>query len=339
MAPSTAHDPLRPARLAEFTGQPDVVTELGIILTGAASRDELPPHILLAGPPGLGKTTLANIIATETHLPILTTSGPAIDKPADLVGLLVAMTRPSVVFIDEIHRLPLPVQEILYTAMEDGRVDIVVGEGTAKARAIPMPLEPFVLVGATTRAGQLGGPLRDRFGYTARLNTYDVPTLARIVARSAGLLQMDLTEQAATVIASRSRGTPRVANTWLRRVRDYAAHTGRTGVDADLAAQALDLFGIDSAGLDKVDRALLTALVTKFGGGPVGLNVLAATINEEPSTLEEVHEPHLMRSGLLDRTRSGRRATAATYRHLGHPVPPGIDQASSRPTLTGLVDG
>jgi Holliday junction DNA helicase RuvB len=269
----------------------------------------------------LGKTTLAGIVANELGLPMVATSGPAVDNPADLAGLLVSLDRPTVVFIDEIHRLKPNVEEMLYTAMEDGRIDILVGEGPGRARAIPMVLEPFVLVGATTRAGMLGGPLRDRFGYIGRLELYGTDTLASIVSRSAALLRVDLTPDAAAIIASRSRGTPRVANKWLRRVRDVADSRALNAIDVDVAAEALELFGVDDVGLDKLDRRILTTLVTAFNGGPVGLNTLAAAVNEEPGTLEEVHEPYLMRVGLINRTPRGRMATAAAYTRLGRPVP------------------
>lgn len=318
----SGHDPLRPQTLAEFGGQPGLVTELSYVLAGARAREELAPHVLLAGPPGLGKTTLAGIIANELDLPLVATSGPAVEKPGDLAGLLVSLTAPSVVFIDEIHRLAPTVEEMLYTAMEDGRIDILIGDGPGSSRAIPMTLEPFVLVGATTRAGMLGGPLRDRFGYIGRLELYDTETLAAIVTRSADLLGANLTPQAALAVASRSRGTPRIANKWLRRVRDVADSSGAGAhIDGPLAESALAVFGVDELGLDKVDRTILTTLVTSFNGGPVGVSTLAAAVNEEVGTLEEMHEPYLMRVGLINRTPRGRMATAATYTHLGLTVP------------------
>jgi len=314
-------DPLRPATLAEFTGQDDTVRELSIVLAGASSRQENPPHVLLSGPPGLGKTTLASIIAHEAGLPLVLTSAPMLDKPGDLVSLLVSLDRPSVVFVDEIHRLPRPVEETLYSAMEDGRVDIVLAEGTARAKTISMPLAHLTLVGATTNAGALGAPFRDRFGYIARLRPYDTPTLAQIVSRNAGLLGMHVDTDAAGLIAARSRGTPRIANRLLGRVRDYAGGLGRDHVDAVTADEALTLFGIDPFGLDVVDRDLLTQLCVAFHGGPVGVATLAAAIGESVETLESVHEPYLMRAGLLARTSRGRVATRAAYTHLNLPVP------------------
>jgi len=337
--PATSHDPLRPKRLDEFAGQPDVVTELGIVLGGAQSRSEIAPHLLFAGPPGLGKTTLAGIVANELNLPMIATTGPAIEKAGDLAGLLVSLERPAVVFIDEIHRLPRTVEEMLYTAMEDRRIDILIEQGPGKSRAIPMALGEFVLIGATTRAGMLGGPLRDRFGHTLRLELYDTGTLASIVTRSARLLGVTLTGDAAHIIASRSRGTPRIANKWLRRARDVADSRGITTLDADLAEDALTLFGVDKLGLDKLDRKLLTVLCTQFGGGPVGVSTLGAAVGEEPGTLEEVHEPYLMRTGLLNRTPRGRMATAATYRHLNLSVPPLLAAAETGPAADSTDSG
>jgi len=316
-----ARDPLRPERLADFGGQPDIATEVDVLLRAAGVRGELPPHMLFAGPPGLGKTTLAAIMAAELTLPLVTTSGPLLEKPSDLAGILVGISEPTVVFIDEIHRIPIAAQEILYTAMEDGRLDVVVPEGAGRSRTLSIPLEPFVLIGATTKAGLLSGPLRGRFGYVGRLSLYTEHALSAIVARSAGALELDVTPAAAALVASRSRGTPRTANKWLRRVRDYADASGATHIDEDLAVAALDLFGVDALGLDKVDRRLLSTLVTTFSGGPVGVATLATAIEEETRTLEEVHEPYLMRAGLLARTARGRVATAAAYTHLGLAVP------------------
>lgn len=321
-APGGKPDALRPERLGDFGGQDDVVRELGIVLGAAAVRGELCDHVLLSGPPGLGKTSLAHIIARELNVPIVATSGPAVEKPADLTSVLSALPGPCVVFVDEIHRLPRGgVEEVLYPAMEDGMLDFIIGEGT-RARAVRLPLKPFVLVGATTQVGMLSAPLRDRFGFVARLRLYDDEALATIVMRSAAILGLDLDMPAARVIALRSRGTPRVANAWLRRVRDVAQMAAADGrgdgnVDEALALEALEAFGVDALGLDRTARELLTALATTFRGGPVGLNTLAAVVGEAPGTVEEVYEPHMLRAGLLARTRQGRVATLAAYEHLG----------------------
>lgn len=319
-------EPLRPQDLSDFAGQPDVVGQLRIVLGATKARGELVcPHLLFAGPPGLGKTTLSNIVATELGLPLITTSGPAIDKTAALAALLVSLAGPTVVFIDEIHRLAPDVQEMLYSAMEDGRVDVLVAEGTARATAYSMDVEPFVLVGATTEAGRLARPFLDRFGYVGRLEPYDHDTLTGIVMRSAGLLGVSVTHDACAMIAARSRGTPRIANQLLGRVRDTASVSGLEAVDAELAEMALALFGIDAEGLSKVDRLVLSTLVGSFGGGPVGLNTLAMAIHEDPLTLEVSHEPYLMRSGLIQRTPRGRAATARTYTYLGLAIPAALD--------------
>lgn len=322
------NDPLRPGRLADFTGQDDVVRELSIVLTAAKSRGEPPHHILLSGPPGLGKTTLAGVIANETGMRLTSTTAPLLEKPGDLVSLLVSLEQPTVVFVDEVHQLPRAVEETLYTAMEDGRIDLVLSEGTARAKTVTMPLVPFTLVAATTRTGLLGAPFRDRFGYIARLRPYEVPALTGIVHRSAGLLGLRLDDAAAHVIASRSRGTPRIANRLLRRVRDWSETIGTTGagIDAAAAAAALEAFGVDQAGLDSVDREILRALCGQFGGGPVGVATLAAATGEDAVTLQDAHEPFLMRSGLLARTPRGRTATRAAYEHLGLPVPAHLDE-------------
>lgn len=314
-------DPLRPASLDEFQGQEDITGELRIVLKAAKARGEVPPHVLLSGPPGLGKTTLAAIIAHEAGLPFVATSAPALEKPGDLVAVLVSLDQPSVVFVDEIHQLPRAVEETLYSAMEDGRIDIVVAEGTTKARVIRMPIEPFTLVGATTQAGSLGGPFRDRFGHSARLRPYDVPTLASIIVHNAKTIGLPVTEEAAEAVAGRSRGTPRVANRLLRRTHDWATVANLDHVTADDVANALDAFGIDPAGLDRVDRAILKALCVDFGGGPVGLSTLAASTGEAEITIEQAHEPFLMRSGLMARTTRGRVATRAAYVHQDLPVP------------------
>lgn len=319
-SPLLRNDPLRPTTLAEFSGQPDVASHLQMILSSAKRRGHLPDHLLFAGPPGLGKTTLAGIVANELGLPLVSTSGPALERPGDVVSLLVAHTVPSVIFLDEIHGLKRALEELLYPAMEDGVVDITYGEGV-QAHSIRLPLKPFVLIGATTQAGLVSAPLRDRFGYTARLKPYATADLAGIVLRSAALLDLDVDLPAATEVALRSRGTPRVANAWLRRVRDYVESQGISHVGRAEAQAALAAFGIDAIGLDELGREILTTLIDSFRGGPVGVKTLAAAVGEAPTTLEEVYEPYLMRQGLLARTPQGRMATAATYTHLGRPVP------------------
>lgn len=309
-------DALRPATLAEFGGQPHVAREIGIILGAARERGDLPDHLLFAGPPGLGKTSLANIVAGECGLGFVASSGPVLDKPAQLISLITTLAGPSVVFIDEIHRLPTQVEELLYPAMEDGVLDIVIGEG-ARARAVRLTLQPFVLVGATTQVGLLSAPLRDRFGFIAKLRLYDTDELAKIVARSARMLGMDLTGDAAHEIASRSRGTPRVANSLLRRVRDYASSVGKALIDGRVAADGLNAFGVDRLGLDRAAREILETLIDTFDGGPTGLTTLANAVGEASSTVEEVYEPHLLRTGLITRTPRGRVATIRAYEHLG----------------------
>lgn len=331
---STSAEPLRPKALDDFAGQPDVVQQLNVVLGATRARQEtVAPHMLFAGPPGLGKTTLAHIVATELGLPLTTTSGPAIDKTGALAALLVSLPGPAVVFVDEIHRLPADVQEMLYSAMEDQRIDVLVAEGTTRATAYPMELEPFVLIGATTEAGRLARPFLDRFGYIGRLELYSPETLTGIVQRSARLLHTPITDDAAAMIAARSRGTPRIANQLLGRVRDMASVTEVDVVDVPVTERALDVFGIDGTGLGKVDRQILHALVTSFGGGPVGLNTLAAAVNEDPTTLELSHEPFLMRSGLLARTPRGRVATVGTYTHLGLNVPDALAGTPPEDTL------
>jgi Holliday junction DNA helicase RuvB len=307
---------LRPTTLAEFGGQPDLVAELEIILSSAAKRQKLPDHMLFAGPPGLGKTTLATIISTELGLPLVVTSGPALEKPAMLAGVLTSLKAPSLLFIDEIHRMPLTVEEILYPAMEDGHMDLTIGEG-ATARTVRVPVQAFCLVGATTQVGLVSEPLRTRFGFTGRLRLYDDADLARIVSRSAELMGLELSSEAAAMIASRSRGTPRVANKLTQRVRDFAVAGDVDDVDAEVTASALAAFGVDELGLDRTARDLLEALVRNFDGGPVGLNTLSAFIGEAPQTVEEAYEPHLMRAGLLRRTPRGRVATEAAFAHVG----------------------
>lgn len=313
-------DALRPERLDEFAGQEAITGELQIVLSAAQVRGELPDHMMFAGPPGLGKTTLANIVAAECGCGFVATSGPALDKPAQLMSLLSTLNRPTVVFIDEIHRLPAAVEELLYPAMEDGVIDVIVGQGAA-ARPVRLPLQPFVLVAATTEAGKIGKPLRDRFGYVGHLELYDTNTLAGIVDRSAGLLGWEIDRDAAAEIAGRSRGTPRVANMLLRRVRDYSQVAGHERIDHASANLALTAFGVDAVGLDRVARRILEQVAVAFRGGPVGLSTLAAAVGEAEVTVEQVYEPQLMREGFLARTPRGRVATQSAYDHLGVAAP------------------
>jgi Holliday junction DNA helicase RuvB len=329
-----AEGPLRPRSLAEFIGQDRVRSQLGLVLEAARNRGGTADHVLLSGPPGLGKTTLAMIIASEMGTPLRITSGPAIQHAGDLAAVLSSLVPGEVLFLDEIHRMARPAVEMLYVAMEDFRVDIVVGKGPG-ATAIPLDLAPFTLVGATTRAGLLPGPLRDRFGFTAHMDFYADEDLVTIVNRSATLLGLALDPGGAAEIAGRSRGTPRVANRLLRRVRDYAEVHGRAGIDRATAHAALDLYEVDVLGLDRLDRAVLLALLRTFRGGPVGLSTLAVAVGEEPETVETVAEPFLVRAGLLYRAPRGRMATEAAWRHLGL-VPP----QSQEPAQLGLeVEG
>jgi Holliday junction DNA helicase RuvB len=294
--------------------------QLSLVLDAAKGRGAAPDHVLLSGPPGLGKTTLAMIIAAELGVSLRVTSGPAIQHAGDLAAVLSSLDEGEVLFIDEIHRLARPAEELLYVAMEDFRVDVVVGKG-AGASAIPLSLPRFTAVGATTRAGLLPAPLRDRFGFTGHLDFYEATDLVRVVTRSAGLLGVDIEPEAASEIASRSRGTPRIANRLLRRVRDWAQVRGDGKLNLAAARAALEVYEVDPRGLDRLDRAVLTALCTRFGGGPVGLSTLAITVGEEPETVETVAEPFLVREGLMGRTPRGRVATLETWRHLGL-VPP-----------------
>jgi len=311
---------LRPEDLSQFVGQTRVVDQLGLLLDAARRRGGVADHVLLSGPPGLGKTTLAMIIAHEMAAPLRISSGPAIQHAGDLAAILSGLSEGEVFFLDEIHRMSRPAEEMLYLAMEDFRVDVVVGKGPG-ATAIPLEIPPFTLVGATTRVGLLPGPLRDRFGFTAQLDYYDTDTLTRIVNRSAAVLGIEVVGDAAGIIASRSRGTPRIANRLLRRVRDYAQVRGSGIVTPDAATRALDLFEVDPLGLDRLDREVLNAVCRKFGGGPVGLTTLAIAVSEEAETVAEVAEPFLVRLGFLMRTPRGRVATAAGFAHAGLPAP------------------
>jgi Holliday junction DNA helicase RuvB len=316
---------LRPRRLSEFVGQQRVAEQLSLVLESAKRRGRPPDHVLLSGAPGLGKTSLAVIIAAELGAGLRITSGPAIERAGDLAAILTTLVDGDVLFIDEIHRIARPAEELLYVAMEDFRVDVIVGKGPG-ATAIPLDVAPFTLVGATTRAGLLTGPLRDRFGFVGHMDFYSPAELTQVLTRSAGLLGIRLEPAGATEIAGRSRGTPRIANRLLRRVRDYAEVRADGVLTRPVAQAALRLYDVDELGLDRLDRAVLDALVRRFGGGPVGISTLAVAVGEEPQTVEEVAEPYLVRAGMLARTPRGRVATPTAWAHLGL-VPPAAADA------------
>jgi Holliday junction DNA helicase RuvB len=313
---------LRPRTLADYVGQRKIREQLEIFIAAARGRGEALDHLLLFGPPGLGKTTLAHIVAAEMGVKLRQTSGPVIERPGDLAAILTSLERNDVLFIDEIHRLSPVVEEILYPALEDYQIDIMIGEGPA-ARSIKLDLQPFTLVGATTRAGMLTNPLRDRFGIVSRLEFYDVDELTLIVSRSALLLGATITAEGAVEIARRSRGTPRIANRLLRRVRDYAEVKAGGQIDAPIADAALKMLDVDSLGFDLMDRKLLRAMIERFGGGPVGLDNIAAAIGEERDTIEDVLEPYLIQQGFIQRTPRGRVATSHAWQHFGLAMPAG----------------
>jgi Holliday junction DNA helicase RuvB len=311
---------LRPRRLDDYIGQERVKENLSVSIQAARQRGDALDHVLVYGPPGLGKTTLAHVIANELGASIRTTSGPVIEKPGDLAGILSNLQRREVLFIDEIHRLSPVIEEILYPAMEDFELDIVIGQGPG-ARSVKVPVEPFTLVGATTRTGLLTSPLRARFGIVHRLDFYSVAAIETIVRRSSRILGVEMTDDAAVEIASRSRGTPRIANRLLRRVRDYAQVRADGQVTKDVARAALGMLEVDEHGFDEVDRRLLTSIIEKFSGGPVGLNSLAAALGEEADAIEDIHEPFLIQLGFLERTSRGRIATPRAYEYFGRPMP------------------
>ena len=320
---SLSENALRPKTLKEFIGQHRVREQIDVLLTAARNRGAAADHIFLSGPPGLGKTTLAMILASEMSTPIRITSGPAITHAGDLAAILSSLVDGEILFLDEIHRLPRPAEELLYLAMEDFRVDVVVGKGPG-ATAIPLQLPHFTLVGATTRAGLLPSPLRDRFGFTAHLDFYDADEIEHVISRSAQLLRLTIDKKAIVEIAGRSRGTPRIANRLLRRVRDFAQVKGSHSLSHDHAKDALEMYEVDEQGLDRLDRSVLIALIDRFNGGPVGLSTLAIAVGEETETVESVAEPFLVRNGFMARTPRGRVATALGYTHLGRSVPPSL---------------
>ena len=322
---------LRPKNLNEFVGQLRVRDQLDLLLSAAKQRKATADHILFSGPPGLGKTTLAMIVAAEMDCPIRITSGPAIQHAGDLASILSSLVEGEILFLDEIHRMSRPAEEMLYLAMEDFRVDVVVGKGPG-ATAIPLQLPRFTLVGATTRAGLLPSPLRDRFGFTAHLDFYEESELEEVLSRSAVLLGLTIDKKAIAEIASRSRGTPRIANRLLRRVRDYAQVNGSNSLSHNDAKAALEMYEVDEQGLDRLDRSVLLALIERFNGGPVGLSTLAIAVGEEVETVESVAEPFLVRNGFMARTPRGRVATAAGFSHVGRTPPPGLATLFDTPT-------
>jgi holliday junction DNA helicase RuvB len=317
---------LRPRRLDEFVGQARVREQLGVVLESARRRGLPPDHLLFSGPPGLGKTSLAAIVANELDVGLRVTSGPALERAGDLAAILTGLEPGDVLFVDEVHRLPRAVEEVLYPAMEDFQIDVVLGKGPG-ARSLRLDLPRFTLVAATTRTGLITSPLRDRFGFSARLDLYEPAELEAIVLRSAGILEVAVEQEGAAVLARRSRGTPRIANRLLRRVRDYAEVKASGEIDAEVAVRALELFEVDALGLDKLDLALLRVLCQRFAGTPVGLTTLAVSLGEEPDTIEDVAEPFLVQLGFVQRTPRGRVATAAAFSHLGLPPPQGTPGA------------